>query len=56
MVWKRDDPQGDESGKIRLETVRYTRGQGLDLGCGPDKIWPHAIGVDNYTATAQFGV
>lgn len=55
MVWRADDPQGDESGKIVWETVRYTRGQGLDLGCGGHKLWPHAIGVDNYAATAQFG-
>jgi predicted SAM-dependent methyltransferase len=55
MVWRIDDPQGNESGKILWETVQYTRGQGLDLGCGPNKVWPHAIGVDNYTATAQFG-
>lgn len=56
MVWKATDPCGNETGKILWETVQYTRGQGLDLGCGPDKIWPHAIGVDNYTATAQFGI
>lgn len=56
MVWKITDPCGDEAGKIRWETVRYTRGQGLDLGCGPSKIWPHAIGVDNYTETALFGI
>lgn len=55
MVWRIDDPEGNESGKIRWETVRFTRGQGLDLGCGPNKIWDHAVGVDNYTATAQFG-
>ena len=56
MVWKIDDPCGDESSKIRWETVRYTRGQGLDLGCGPSKIWPHAIGVDNHKDTHLFGI
>ena len=56
MVWRREDPNGNESGKIIWETTQYARGQGLDLGCGPDKVWPHAIGVDNYTATAQFGI
>lgn len=55
MVWRIDDPEGNESGKILWETVPYTRSQGLDLGCGPNKVWPHAIGVDNYSATAQFG-
>jgi ADP-heptose:LPS heptosyltransferase/predicted SAM-dependent methyltransferase len=56
MVWRRDDPCGDESAKIRWELVPYTRGRGLDLGCGPSKTFPHFIGVDNYTATAQFGI
>jgi ADP-heptose:LPS heptosyltransferase/predicted SAM-dependent methyltransferase len=55
MVWRIDDPEGNESGKIVWETVPYTRGQGLDLGCGANKVWPHAIGVDNYAATQQFG-
>jgi ADP-heptose:LPS heptosyltransferase/predicted SAM-dependent methyltransferase len=56
VTWTIDGPEGNESGKIRFETVRYTRGQGLDLGCGANKLWPHAIGVDNYTDTALFGV
>jgi len=55
MVWRAEDPQGNESGKIRYELVPYTRGRGLDLGCGPSKAFPHFIGVDDYTATAQFG-
>jgi ADP-heptose:LPS heptosyltransferase/predicted SAM-dependent methyltransferase len=56
MVWKAEDPTGNESGKILWELVPYTRGRGVDLGCGPDKAFPHFIGVDNYTATAQFGI
>lgn len=56
MVWRAEDPQGMESAKIVWELPRYTRGRGLDLGCGPHKVFPHAIGVDNYKATAQFGV
>lgn len=56
MVWRAEDPPGNEAGKIRWELVPYTRGRGLDLGCGPDKAFPHFIGVDDYTATAQFGV
>ena len=47
MVWKADDPQGNESGKIRWELVKWTRGRGLDVGCGPNKAFPHMIGVDN---------
>lgn len=46
-MWKIDDPQGNESGKIKWEIVKWTRGRGLDLGCGPQKTFPHFIGVDN---------
>lgn len=56
MVWKIDDPQGNESGKIVWELVPYTRGRGLDLGCGPNKGFPHFIGVDNGIDTQLFGV
>lgn len=56
MVWRATDPCGNESGKIRWELVPYTRGRGLDLGCGADKTFPHFIGVDDYTASHQFGV
>lgn len=47
MVWKPDNPQGYEARKIRWEIVPYTRGRGLDLGCGPEKAFAHFIGVDN---------
>jgi ADP-heptose:LPS heptosyltransferase/predicted SAM-dependent methyltransferase len=56
MTWNIDDSQGNESGKIVWETVPYTRGRGLDLGCGAYKVWPHAIGVDNYSDTVLFKV
>jgi ADP-heptose:LPS heptosyltransferase/predicted SAM-dependent methyltransferase len=56
MVWRKEDPCGNESGKIIWETTPYVRGTGLDLGCGPNKVWPHAIGVDNYTETELFGI
>lgn len=55
-MWRAEDPPGNETGKIRWELVPYTRGRGVDLGCGPDKAFPHFIGVDDYTATAQFGI
>ena len=55
MVWKADDPQGNESGKIRWEIVRWTRGRGLDVGCGPNKAFPHMIGVDNGADIQLFG-
>lgn len=56
MTWRDEDPQGNESGKIVWETTPYVRGRGVDLGCGANKVWPHAIGVDDYTATRQFDV
>lgn len=56
MVWRSSDPCGNESSKVLWETTPYVRGRGLDLGCGPSKVWPHAIGVDNYTETHLFGI
>lgn len=35
-----------EVGKIRWEALPWLRGNGLDLGCGPWKVAPHAIGID----------
>ncbi len=56
MVWRADDPQGNESAKIRWEIVKYTRGRGLDLGCGPVKQFPHWIGVDNRKDSALYHI
>lgn len=47
MTWRIDDPQGNEGAKISWEIVQYTRGRGLDLGCGPRKTYAHWISVDN---------
>lgn len=47
MVWKASDKQGDEQAKVRWDIVPYTRGKVLDVGCGPNKAFPHFIGVDN---------
>ena len=47
MVWNINDPQGNEAAKVKYEIVEFTRGSGLDLGCGPFKLYPHFIGVDN---------
>ena len=55
MVWKADDPQGNEAGKIRWELPKWTRGRGLDIGCGPNKAFPHMIGVDNGADIQLFG-
>ena len=32
---------------IRWELPRYTRGFGLDIGCGANKALPHFVGVDD---------
>lgn len=47
MVWRPDGPAGTEARKIAPFIVPYTRGRGLDLGCGNDKAFSHFIGVDN---------
>lgn len=46
-MWTKENSNGYESRKIRWEIVPYTRGRGLDLGCGAEKAFPHFIGVDN---------
>jgi ADP-heptose:LPS heptosyltransferase/predicted SAM-dependent methyltransferase len=55
MSWDINGPQGNESGKIKWEIVPWTRGRGLDLGCGIQKTFPHFIGVDNRKDQALFG-
>lgn len=47
MVWTPENSQAYECDKIAALIVPYTRGKGLDLGCGTHKAWPHFIGVDN---------
>lgn len=55
MVWDINAPQGNESGKIKWEIVKWTRGRGLDLGCGMQKTYPHFIGVDSGRDGVLFG-
>lgn len=55
-MWRADDPQGGESEKVKFAIVRYTRGAGIDLGCGPRKAFPHMIGVDSCKDTELFGI
>ena len=38
---------GNRAADIWPLVVPYTRGRGLDLGCGPFKPFPHMIGLDN---------
>ena len=55
MSWDPKARQGFESRKIRWEIVPYTRGKGLDIGCGIQKTFQHFIGVDNGTDSHLFG-
>lgn len=55
MAWDPNAPQGNESGKIKWEIVHWTRGRGIDLGCGMYKTFPHFIGVDSCKDAALFG-
>lgn len=56
MVWRAEDPQGNESAKVRHELLPYLRGRCLDIGCGTEKVWPHFIGVDNFIDVRLFGI
>lgn len=47
MTWSLEKSKGDEASKIRWELVPFMRGRCLDIGCGPFKVFPHFIGVDN---------
>ena len=46
-MWTPANSQGRESLKIKWELVPYTRGRGLDIGCGNSKPFPHFIGIDS---------
>lgn len=54
-MWKPEAPEGYESLKIKWELVPYTRGVGLDLGCGHSKPFAHFIGIDNNSDFELFG-
>jgi SAM-dependent methyltransferase len=56
VTWKKDDPTGDESSKIRWELVPYTKGLVYDIGCGPSKAFPHFVGIDNNQDAQLFGI
>ena len=55
MTWKAENTQGNESGKIKWELVKWTRGQGLDVGCGNYKPFGHFIGLDSGKDIQLFG-
>ena len=56
MTWSTEDPQGNEAAKCRWDVVPYIRGKGIDIGCGPTKVLPHVIGIDNLKDVALFGL
>jgi ADP-heptose:LPS heptosyltransferase len=56
MTWRIDGPQGHESAKVRFDLVPYMNGRVFDLVCGPDKIFPTAIGLDNRIDAKLFGI
>ena len=56
MTWSPETSNGFESDKIRFEVLPYLARGGIDVGCGPKKVWPHLIGLDNGADTALFGV
>jgi hypothetical protein len=48
MSWRPEVPAdfAGEGNKIKWRAVPYVRGLGLDIGCGPWKVFPHSIGLD----------
>lgn len=56
MVWSPNGPQGFESAKVRYEVLPYLAEGGLDIGCGPAKVWPHLIGIDSGKDSELFGI
>lgn len=56
MVWRREDPQGNEAHKVRYEVIPFLGASCLDIGCGADKVFPHFIGLDSKKDTKLFGV
>jgi predicted SAM-dependent methyltransferase/ADP-heptose:LPS heptosyltransferase len=51
MTWTLATSQGRESAKIRWSAMPYVQGVGLDIGCGEEKVFPHAIGLDEVPGT-----
>ena len=55
MTWTLEGSQGRENEKVMWDLVEFTRGVGVDLGCGGSKTFHHFIGVDNLKDTKLFG-
>ena len=56
MVWRLEDPQGNEAAKCRFDVLPYIGEHGLDIGCGPQKVFPHLIGIDNLKDVGLFNI
>lgn len=56
MVWRADDPQGNEAAKVRFDVVPYIGESGFDLGCGAAKLFEHFLGIDSGLDARLFGV
>lgn len=56
MTWNPQTSNGFESAKCRFDVLPFLPRGGLDIGCGPRKVWPHMVGVDSGKDTELFGV
>jgi ADP-heptose:LPS heptosyltransferase len=56
MVWKATDPQGNEAAKVKFDVIPFVGASGMDLGCGPEKLFEHFLGIDSGIDTKLFGI
>lgn len=56
MAWSPENSKRFESDKVRNEVLPYLSRGGLDVGCGPKKVWPHLVGVDSGADSEIFGM
>jgi ADP-heptose:LPS heptosyltransferase/predicted SAM-dependent methyltransferase len=56
MTWLPTNPQGFESDKCRFDVLPFLSRGGMDIGCGPKKVWPHMMGIDSCVDTQLFGI
>lgn len=55
-MWRAEDPQGNEAAKVARDVLPYIGDGGFDIGCGPRKVYPNLIGIDNQKDTQLFGI
>jgi ADP-heptose:LPS heptosyltransferase/predicted SAM-dependent methyltransferase len=55
VSWRPDVPHdfAGEGNKIKFRAAPYVRGLGLDIACGPWKVFPHSIGLDGQAYSVQ---